>query len=75
MEKERPKPKLKICSICKGKGTDPKKRSRKCPNRLCNGGQVPEIKLCDCPCHTAEIDVIHMMPCCDFSYMKEKEII
>ena len=27
------------CPVCKGTGNDPKKRTRRCPERFCQGGK------------------------------------
>lgn len=55
------------CSTCQGKGTDPKKRTRSCPETFCRNGQVPDSDpCCDCECHDVN-GIMHFGPCCAWS--------
>ena len=55
------------CPTCKGKGTDPRKRKRACPETFCRGGEIPsEDPCCSCECHDKP-GVMHVQPCCAWS--------
>lgn len=60
------------CPTCKGKGTDPRKRKRRCPEMMCRNGQVPDgDPCCSCVCHDKP-GIMHVMPCCEWSGLQRR---
>lgn len=63
----------KQCPTCKGSGADPKKRTRKCPNRACREGQVPVEIPCTCRCHEGPA-FCGVMQCCEYAGVTRDEL-